>query len=403
MTHLQNLHSNLWELKKQDRFTDLTITIDGRDHRCHRVVLASVPGYFSGLLNLGYPESDWSEIQIRAHDPDDIFPQILKFVYTGDTSWVSVRNALSVYMLSSYFQINELQAVAESFFEQLNKDLCLEVLEKLDAYPAFLLPPSFVAFLASSFSNLLTNDRFLSLPVSVLVNVVTNRSLRIQSDFSLARFVSRLHEQRQLERPDRDRVCGVIQWYFLLDSEWEQIEWRALISEREYNNFREIGRHGRQGAAWTPITRVCALLQRNPDQLLERYVSPPWVQWFTLTQAWFNDAARYAKIGLFSTPIDPTATENSLKVIGEHAIFLKEIKIVITTVPGRPLLFVLLELIESGRLEQKVIEPKGRDTRLEYEAVIGVRSVAKLVAFKFDIRDQKNFRWVSANIVGFVC
>jgi hypothetical protein len=175
------------------------------------------------------------------------------------------------------------------------------------------------------------------------------------------------------------------------------------MSERERNHFVTEGRRLRQGAAWTPITRVRALLLGNRDQLLARYVSPAWVQWFTLTEAWFNETGPYTKIGLLPTPVNPKAAENTLKVFGERAIFLKEVRIVTTTVPGAPVLFVGLERLGSRNSETKAIKPKSRGGMLEYQVAIGGNDVAKSVTFRFDIRDQKAFRWVSANIVGFVC
>jgi hypothetical protein len=175
------------------------------------------------------------------------------------------------------------------------------------------------------------------------------------------------------------------------------------MSERDHSQYRGNGRRGRQGAAWTPIARVCAVLQRKPDQFLDRYVSPVWIQRFTLTELWFDDPARYTKIGLFPTPVDPKATENTLRITGEHAIFLNKVKIVTTTVPGKPVLFVVFEHPGPGGPTQKPIEPKSRGSRLEYEAPMDQKVAARSVAFRFGINDQKNFRWVSASIVGFVC
>lgn len=52
-TYSTDLAKGLWNLKVDDKYADFTISVNGREFKCHRVILAALSEYFEVMFDSG--------------------------------------------------------------------------------------------------------------------------------------------------------------------------------------------------------------------------------------------------------------------------------------------------------------------------------------------------------------
>ena len=78
---------SLLKLMKEDAYTDVTLKMDdGREFRCHRLVLASKSDYFHALFSGGFGESSQQIIPIK-NMKSSVMEIVLEYVYTFKVHW----------------------------------------------------------------------------------------------------------------------------------------------------------------------------------------------------------------------------------------------------------------------------------------------------------------------------
>ena len=76
-------------------------------------------------------ESTQSEIVLGFSDPDKVFPLILKFIYTGDLTELSLENAVPILAMADHYLIKHLQSLCSDFIKkQINRNNTIEVIKQ---------------------------------------------------------------------------------------------------------------------------------------------------------------------------------------------------------------------------------------------------------------------------------
>src|SRR4051812_22417497 len=77
-------------------FSDLTLVVNGqKEYRVHKLILASNSDFFKKLLFNDFKESFSGRVEIGFADPDNVFGDVLRFLYTGKIN-ISKLNAVAL-------------------------------------------------------------------------------------------------------------------------------------------------------------------------------------------------------------------------------------------------------------------------------------------------------------------
>jgi hypothetical protein len=248
-----------WESRCQGRGTDFVIAIDGDSYDIHTLVLGAVDGYFHNLLESDFCESKEGLLRLHIKDPGHNFEQILRYCYMCSTDVVTPRNAIRLYQLAFYFQLDPLLREIEKVLrncQTFDLDLAVEHIAGLALNP---LPVCMTSFLARAFHKVSTNDSLIGLPHNTIRAIVTSPELRISCDLQLALFIAAAHQRRPFSPHDLEELKACVAWNRLQSSDWGCLRWRVFFSSEEERKVaqaipREVG---------------------SIDAMLRRYDSPP--------------------------------------------------------------------------------------------------------------------------------
>lgn len=79
--HEKDSFSVFQEMRKLDELCDITLRVNRREIRAHRVVLAACSSYFRAMLTTGFLESNLGTISLQDCDETAV-EQLVDFLYT---------------------------------------------------------------------------------------------------------------------------------------------------------------------------------------------------------------------------------------------------------------------------------------------------------------------------------
>lgn len=128
-TYSTDLAKGLWNLKIDDKYADFTISVNGREFKCHRVILASLSEFFEVMFDSGLMETETGCVCLDDMLLDeDSCSDLLKFIYTGDPSVVTMVNADILLHVAHMMQIKSLHTICKQFLSvNADKSNCVHV------------------------------------------------------------------------------------------------------------------------------------------------------------------------------------------------------------------------------------------------------------------------------------
>ena len=398
---VEAIRSHFWEFQKQGRYTDVTVAVDGREYRCHKLILAATGGFWESALTGGFEESlpDCSFIDLRMSDPANIFGNILKYIYCGDTSWLTTGNALHAFIFAVYLNLRGLEDAIERLFENINSDLVEKVLARLVRLPMPLVPQSVIGFMASHFYQMVENEVLYSLPTVIVQNIFRSDRLRMHSEAEVVRAMARYHAMHKLSEIDRETLGECVVWQNLSLDDWDAVDWRPFIREGRATKIRERVREAIESDrhyGWFSVVLNTPHIEAAINRLT-RYV-PPRVEVFPMTVEFFENPAKYHVVG---TGISKTETKSYIEMKRGYGLFLEALEfswegtgnVQIVSISGQPV----------GRPEAyyaKSMDQPVPDKSNKIRIPMGERELFQKVYFTFTIAKPR-FRLLTAKAQGF--
>lgn len=93
--HSNTTLKNIQNLCHADKYSDLTLVIDGKKFPVHKVILAAQSQYFEALLFGDLRESSQSEIELKEVKVDP-FKELLRYIYTGCLSLADLNEKVII-------------------------------------------------------------------------------------------------------------------------------------------------------------------------------------------------------------------------------------------------------------------------------------------------------------------
>jgi len=95
-------------LVREECLTDVTILVETRSFKAHRVVLASHCEYFYRMFTCGMAESRNEDIKIQGVEPE-VFQEVLSYIYTGRLDCQDPEVLKGIFLASNMLQMGDLE------------------------------------------------------------------------------------------------------------------------------------------------------------------------------------------------------------------------------------------------------------------------------------------------------
>ena len=409
-----NFRKNLWDLYQKKRFTDVTLEVGDDRYDCHRNVLISNNGYFYDLFMRGFEEENSREIKIRVPDPHNSFEFILKYLYTGDTSFFTFNNAFPIMSLASYFQLDDLIIKSQNFFftafDSINpagEDVEQGVGCLIDALVNGSVPLSvndrFRDTVASHIEYFIKNEQFLRVPENLIKSFLSRSCLKIPSEIFLARWLDQYVEGQGLEGNSFNKY---IKWKFLAEDDYGTFDYKKFCSER----FKQATLRNRRELLRYEVPPVIALSISAIDyqetlNILNRYS--------TVTFNAFDKLKIINNHNLVANKSNITVDDlnsNPLRIVIKTdfdkfgGVFFNNMHVVMTATKGIVLLSYIMSDSSDVTLFAADIRPmkqKSKDKKIEFDVVFNKKIVFNRMHINFTSEDKRQIRIDSMTISGF--
>jgi hypothetical protein len=391
----------MWTFREQKKFIDLIIHIGDATYDCHKIVLASVPGYFSDLFSLDFQETVCDEITIRLPDPLNVFPGVLKYLYTKDLSFVTPENALSLHFQAIYFRLPELKQATEALFQRIDRRSGLHLLQQIAHVPLVFFPSQVVKFFAQSFHQFCTNPLFIELPPALLHQILGDGALRLLKERQFIDFLSEFNERHHFSRENLEKYRKLVQWKFLTEADWDVVNWQLLISAERKAQFLEI-RRKKEGMGTTFANVLLALEAPDPRigiASLQRYY-PPVIDTFTFEDNFFENPRKFH---VNEKLLNKKNTELVISMVGSASLYISAIKAVLPLKRNVDLLTIVSETITRGKTLERTFSPVNADGTAVFDFKLSDRVPLSVMTLRFTVQDVKKFAITSIAADGFIC
>lgn len=150
------------EFRDSRLFTDVIISVQGREFPCHRAVLSACSSYFRAMFCNDHRESQEMLVEINGIQADAM-DTFLQYVYTG-RACITTDNVQFLFETSSLFHIVTLRDACAKFLEeQLDPCNCLGIQRFADAHSLKQLASRCRGFALQNFPEVAQHEEFLDL------------------------------------------------------------------------------------------------------------------------------------------------------------------------------------------------------------------------------------------------
>ena len=179
--HFTAVFSKLTKLKVSDELCDITIKIESREFRAHKLILISCCPYFEAMFLSGMSESRQQQVELQGIDPS-AFEAILELFYTGKIC-ITAESVQSILSAASIFQIEHLKGACSQFLQKhLAPSNCLGIKVFAEGHGCQQLAKQAMKYAVSRFTEVATCEEFLGQSIDQVVEILSRDNLRVHSE-----------------------------------------------------------------------------------------------------------------------------------------------------------------------------------------------------------------------------
>lgn len=170
------------EFYDSGRFSDVTLLCEGKEFEVHRLILAFCSEYFAALL--AQPGIGRRITLPDFQDPDHVFPDIVRYMYTGEVI-ISAEKAVPLLAMADQYQITELKTeLSEYISKNVRRENCVTLLKKALQFHADKIVTRCIHVVANNFAYLY-DVTYNFLPFPLFVKFINHKYLNVLREFDL--------------------------------------------------------------------------------------------------------------------------------------------------------------------------------------------------------------------------
>lgn len=209
-SHAENILQMFNEFREGRLFTDVVISVEGREFPCHRAMLSACSSYFRAMFCNDHRESRAMLVEINGIRADAM-DTFLQYVYTGRAR-ITTENVQFLFETSSLFQIGTLRDACAKFLEdQLDPCNCVGIQRFADAHSLKQLASRCRNYALQSFADVAQHEEFLDLRHDELEEYISSDELVISKEETVFEAVMRwvYHDMEHRRAVLRDLLTHV--------------------------------------------------------------------------------------------------------------------------------------------------------------------------------------------------
>jgi len=176
-----DVFSQLSQLRRNDKFCDITIVVGGSKYRAHKVILTAACPYFEAMFCSGMMESHQDIVEVQNIDPC-AFEAILGMIYDGQI-FISDSSVQSILFAASIFQIEHLKKACSDFLiQELNPQNCLGIKIFAEAHGCYDLRELAHRHALSRFAEVSKSEEFKLLNLDQVSELLKCDNIRVDSE-----------------------------------------------------------------------------------------------------------------------------------------------------------------------------------------------------------------------------
>lgn len=197
--HEKDSFSVFHEMREFDELCDITLKVNGKEIRAHRIVLAACSPYFRAMLTTGFLESNLGTITLQDCEENAV-EELVKFLYTCKLN----LNELNVEHVLAAAALFQLQLVVQNCADFLGTLIrianCLGIQSLAMQYSLSNLESKVTSFINWNFMAVSRESEFVLIPAQQLSKIVRNDRLHVKMEEDVYEAVLRWYKYDREER-----------------------------------------------------------------------------------------------------------------------------------------------------------------------------------------------------------
>lgn len=205
-SHEKDSFSVFDEMRAFDELCDITLKVNEKEIRAHRVVLAACSPYFRAMLTSGFVESNMGTISLQDCEENGV-EMVLDFIYSCKLK-LNESNVESVLRAAALFQIHLVVQKCADFLETLIRiENCLGIQSLAVQYSLKNLGSKAKSFISWNFREVSRESEFVLIPASQLSTIVESDRLNVEMEEDVFEAVIRWYKHDREERIKQQVSC----------------------------------------------------------------------------------------------------------------------------------------------------------------------------------------------------
>eukprot|EP01094_Clydonella_sp_ATCC50884_P019936 TRINITY_DN4008_c0_g1_i1.p1 TRINITY_DN4008_c0_g1~~TRINITY_DN4008_c0_g1_i1.p1 ORF type:complete len:443 (-),score=85.19 TRINITY_DN4008_c0_g1_i1:188-1516(-) len=171
------------EYQENGIFTDLTLVVGGKDYRVHKLVLVYSSEFFDSLLTSKFKEHSQEAIELKFEDEDNVFPSVLRFMYSGEIV-LTETNCLAILAMADKYLIHSLREVCISYITQsIKPSNALAILDRAFKFGVQNIADQCIEVIAKNFTQYHDELDWRGLPLESLLCLLQHEYLAVRNEY----------------------------------------------------------------------------------------------------------------------------------------------------------------------------------------------------------------------------
>ena len=223
------------EMRCLGELCDITLKVNGKEVRAHRVVLAACSPYFRAMLTTAFVERDMGTISLQDCEENAV-EKLVEFLYTCKLK-LNESNVENVLRVAAVFQIHlVVQKCAEYLESQIGIENCLGIESLAMQYSLRNLESKVKSFITWNFVQVSRGSEFVLIPAAQLCSIVGSDRLHVKHEEEVYEAVMRWYKFDKEERIKHEASCNINKSITLFKAK-ESVYFRALRCPAKRGNM----------------------------------------------------------------------------------------------------------------------------------------------------------------------
>ena len=197
----EEMMKRLDTLRRNERFCDVTVVVQGKEFATHKVVLSATSPFLLRLLENKMVESKEEIIRLNLEETTaSVMEDVLEYIYTGNVA-VTADRAHNVIATADYLLIPSLKTLCGRFLQQmLTTENCIHTYFFAEKYHCQELLEKSREFINHNFTAVMATDGFLTLDSKQVTEFISSDDIVVNSEDEVYKAIVKWVSQNKTAR-----------------------------------------------------------------------------------------------------------------------------------------------------------------------------------------------------------